>query len=70
MGKCKGVTVSQFVKWDFKPCPFCGGEPVVMLSSDGFTSVGCLECNPAFGVMMQGDYAAVRERWNTRVDKE
>ena len=70
MSKSKGLTTSTLVKGDFKPCPFCGGEPVVMRGPDGFTSAGCLRCNPAFGVMMQGGYATVRKRWNTRIGEE
>ena len=49
----------------FKPCPFCGGRPEVMTSSDGFTSVGCMSCNPVWGTMIQGaDRESVMRLWN------
>lgn len=66
----KGATTSESVRGDFKPCPFCGGESVVMQSSDGYTSVGCLKCNPPIDVMMQGDCVAVKKRWNTRYKED
>lgn len=70
VSKCDSATTSELVKGDFEPCPFCGGEAVVMKSSDGYTSVGCLKCNPPIGVMMQGDYVAVKKRWNTRYKED
>lgn len=49
------------------PCPFCGGKAMKITSSDGFTSIGCLACNPIFGVMIQGrTEAEAIEAWNTR----
>lgn len=49
------------------PCPFCGGEAEKATSSDGFTSIGCLRCNPLFGVMVQRDTEAEAAAiWNTR----
>lgn len=49
----------------FKPCPFCGGRPEVMTSSDGFTSVGCSSCNPVWVAMIQGtDRESVMRLWN------
>ena len=49
------------------PCPFCGGEAEKMTSSDGFTSIGCLVCNPIFGVMVQASTEAEAiAAWNTR----
>lgn len=50
-----------------KPCPFCGGKAIKMTSSDGFTSIGCYNCNPVFGVMVQRDteQQAV-DLWNRR----
>lgn len=53
---------------ELRPCPFCGGKPVKMTSPDGFTSIGCLRCNPAFGAMIQrrAEGQAVR-LWNSRV---
>lgn len=52
---------------ELKPCPFCGGKPEKMTSGDGFTSIGCLRCNPFFGVMIQStnEFDAVTT-WNTR----
>ena len=53
-----------------KPCPFCGGEATKMTSSDGFTSIGCLECNPVFGVMVQATTEAEAiKAWNTRAER-
>lgn len=53
-----------------KPCPFCGGEAMKMTSSDGFTSIGCLECNPVFGVMVQAmTEAEAIKAWNTRAER-
>lgn len=50
------------------PCPFCGGEAEKLTSIDGFTSIGCLNCNHIFGVMIQrGTEAEAIEAWNTRV---
>lgn len=52
---------------ELKPCPFCGGEADKLTSSDGFTSIGCLRCNPVFGVMVQAPTEAqAAEAWNTR----
>lgn len=52
------------------PCPFCGGEAEKMTSSDGFTSIGCLHCNPVFGVMIQArTEAEAIEAWNTRAER-
>lgn len=49
------------------PCPFCGGEAEKLTSSDGFTSIGCLSCNPIFGVMIQrSSEAEAIAAWNTR----
>lgn len=51
------------------PCPFCGGEAEKMTSSDGFTSIGCLKCNPLFGIMVQRKTEAEAiAAWNTRAD--
>ena len=51
------------------PCPFCGGEALKMTSSDGFTSIGCLRCNPLFGVMIQAETEAeAAAAWNTRAE--
>lgn len=41
-----------------------------MTSSDGFTSIGCLKCNPVFGVMVQAmTEAEAINAWNTRVER-
>lgn len=55
---------------ELKPCPFCGGEAEKMTSSDGFTSIGCLNCNPLFGIMVQrSTEAEAIEAWNTRAER-
>lgn len=52
------------------PCPFCGGEAEKMTSSDGFTSIGCLSCNPLFGIMIQRTTEAEAiAAWNTRAER-
>lgn len=52
------------------PCPFCGGEAEKMMSDDGFTSIGCLHCNPLWGVMVQHNVESIAvERWNTRAER-
>ena len=52
-------------------CPFCGGDPEIMTSPDGFTSIGCLKCNPVFGVMVQRrTRKEAVELWNTRAEQE
>lgn len=52
---------------ELKPCPFCGGEAEKMTSSDGFTSIGCLKCNPLFGIMVQRTTEAEAiAAWNSR----
>lgn len=52
------------------PCPFCGGEAEKLTSSDGFTSIGCLRCNPIFGVMIQrSSEAEAIAAWNTRAER-
>lgn len=54
---------------ELKPCPFCGGEAEKLTSTDGFTSIGCLSCNPIFGVMIQrSSEAEAIAAWNTRAD--
>lgn len=52
---------------ELRPCPFCGGKPEKMTSGDGFTSIGCLRCNPFWGVMIQSasEFDAITA-WNTR----
>lgn len=51
------------------PCPFCGGVPEMMTSSDGFTSIGCMG-HSVFGVMIQaGTEAEAVEDWNTRAER-
>lgn len=55
---------------ELKPCPFCGGKAEKMTSSDGFTSIGCLNCNPLFGIMVQrSTEAEAIEAWNTRAER-
>lgn len=52
---------------ELKSCPFCGGKPESLSSSDGFTSIGCLRCNPVWGVMIQRrTREEAVEAWNTR----
>lgn len=52
------------------PCPFCGGEAEKLTSTDGFTSIGCLNCNPFLGVMVQrGTEAEAIAAWNTRAER-
>ena len=52
------------------PCPFCGGQAEKMTSTDGFTSIGCLRCNPLFGVMVQrSSEAEAIAAWNTRAER-
>ena len=52
------------------PCPFCGGEAVKLTSIDGFTSIGCLNCNPFYGVMIQAttETEAIAA-WNSRAER-
>ena len=55
---------------DLKPCPFCGGEAEKLTSIDGFTSIGCLNCNPFYGVMIQRNTEAEAiAAWNTRAER-
>lgn len=55
---------------ELKPCPFCGGEAEIMSSGDGFTSIGCLVCNPLFGIMLQKtSRAEAIAAWNTRTER-
>lgn len=55
---------------ELRGCPFCGGKPEKMTSGDGFTSIGCLNCNPLFGIMVQRmTEAEAIEAWNTRAER-
>lgn len=55
---------------ELKPCPFCGGKPMSMTSSDGFTSIGCYNCNPVFGVMVQREtMQEAIDLWNRRTNE-
>lgn len=62
--------MSTSVSMKLRECPFCGGEAEKITSSDGFTSIGCLACNPIFGVMIQRTTEAEAiAAWNTRTFK-
>lgn len=55
---------------ELKPCPFCGGKAEKITNSDCFTSIGCLRCNPVFGVMIQAmTESEAIAAWNTRVER-
>ena len=61
------MTMAEFVGLEL--CPFCGGEAVKLTSIDGFTSIGCLNCNPFYGVMIQATTEAEAiAAWNSRAD--
>lgn len=50
---------------DLKPCPFCGGDPVMIGEYDGLYQVICPKCNGTVD-----DFDNVKdvsaEKWNTR----
>lgn len=58
----KRTAACQSADDEVLPCPFCGSKAMAERSDDGFESVGCPRCNPAFGVMVMGKNAI--ERWN------
>lgn len=49
-----------------EPCPFCGKQPTVNKSSDGYTSIGCVEK----GCLQPETYGQIGsrsvEQWNMR----
>ena len=61
---------------ELKPCPFCGGEPVIGVYGDYF-KISCLEwlcpCNPVLpdtpGSFFKSKAEAI-EAWNRRVGEE
>lgn len=62
------MTMAEFVGLEL--CPFCGGEAVKLTSIDGFTSIGCLNCNPFYGVMIQATTEAEAiAAWNSRAER-
>jgi hypothetical protein len=50
------------------PCPFCGGEPKVVVSFLGRSVVGCdsLSCSVQPSTLPQSDEAEAVATWNTR----
>lgn len=53
---------------DLKPCPFCGGEPMLFFTEEtGFWDVSCQACG-ATPYLRKADYEAV-EAWNRRTDE-
>ena len=56
---------------DLKPCPFCGGRPII-LSTDKTNvlwEVKCLDCH-ARGRMTPGGKARAIELWNARPSED
>lgn len=53
-----------------KPCPFCGGEAIVLQNDDGFYYVGCKNAECRGYVFYSYVYYFTKERtieaWNTR----
>lgn len=60
---------------ELKPCPFCGGEAIVLQNNDGFYYVGCKNAECRGYVFYSDVHYFTKERtieaWNTRkpIDK-
>jgi len=58
--------------YEFKPCPFCGGEPVLHISScEYFLCIGCVSCECWIEHGIEGKLAVeilqdLSDRWNKR----
>ena len=51
---------------ELKPCPFCGGTPIVSGCDDTLWFVVCKECNALIGYKETKQEAI--EAWNSRVE--
>ena len=58
--------------YEFKPCPFCGRKPTILIDRDGDPNVGCSECAcdvtiENHGIRPIGDkLRELSDRWNKR----
>lgn len=52
---------------ELKPCPFCGGRPMMMENEDGDTQIFCESC--FCGVQRKNDEKAITA-WNRRTDDQ
>ena len=58
--------------YEFKPCPFCGRKPTILIDRDGDPNVGCSECAcdvtiENHGIRPIGDkLRELQDRWNKR----
>lgn len=61
---------NQSKSTNLKPCPFCGGEAIVLQNDDGYHYIGCKSAECRGYVFYNYVYYFTKERaseaWNTR----
>ena len=57
---------------ELKPCPFCGGNPVLIQNAPGYYAVGCLgrDCRMSLRTCYCYTVEEATKIWNKRVEAQ